>query len=133
VPEQLLDQVRLAAMALPEVIEMISHRAPCFYVRKRAMCRFHSAEFASDDRPSLWCQSPPGVAAELTAAEPTRFFQPQPSAGGVFASWLGVFLDGDGPDAVDWGEIAAILEDAYRRVAPKKLIAQLETRAKPDI
>jgi hypothetical protein len=29
---------------------------------------------------------------------------------------------------LDWDEIAAILEDAYRTVAPKQLIAQLDNR-----
>lgn len=125
VSEQLLERLRTIALAMPDVTEMISHRAPAFYVRKRAFCRFHDAEFAADDRPSLWCQAPGGVAADLAASDPERFFQPEPSAGGVFGSWLGVYLDTQGADAVDWAEIAVILEDAYRQVAPKKLIAQL--------
>jgi hypothetical protein len=37
-----------------------------------------------------------------------------------------VYLDGSGDQNVDWGEVAAILEDAYRVVAPKALIAELD-------
>ncbi|MGH8978263.1 MAG: MmcQ/YjbR family DNA-binding protein, partial [Acidimicrobiia bacterium] len=39
--------------------------------------------------------------------------------------WLGVRLDRD----PDWGEVAGIIEDAYRAVAPKKLLAELDARA----
>ena len=125
--EQLLGRLRETALALPEVTEVISHKAPAFYIRKRAFCRFHEFDFTGDGRISLWCQAEPGVAADMAAAEPARFFQPQPSAGGVFESWLGVYLDTTGPDAVDWDEIAAILADAYRQVAPKKLIARMDS------
>jgi hypothetical protein len=50
------------------------------------------------------------------------------SAKGTFSGWLGVFLDTSGENKVDWDEIAAILEDAFRHVAPKKLIAELDNR-----
>ena len=58
----------------------------------------------------------------------SRFFHPTPSASGVFASWLGVYLDTDGDDRVDWDEIAGIVEDAFRPVAPKTLIHELDDR-----
>jgi predicted DNA-binding protein (MmcQ/YjbR family) len=38
--------------------------------------------------------------------------------------WLGVRLD----VPVDWGEIADLVAEAYRTVAPKRLVAQLDTR-----
>jgi hypothetical protein len=34
---------------------------------------------------------------------------------------VGVYLDG----ALEWGAVEEILRDAYRRVAPKRLLAQL--------
>ena len=37
--------------------------------------------------------------------------------------WLGVILD---LEPVDWDEIAAVVEDAYRTIAPTKLVAQLD-------
>jgi hypothetical protein len=51
------------------------------------------------------------------------------SARGTFSEWLGVFLDTTGADRVDWDEIAAIVDDAYRQVAPRTLIAELELAA----
>ena len=124
--DDLLIQLRSVALGLPGVSEKISQHCPAFYVRKRAFGRFHSSDFAADGRPSLWCQAEPGVAADMAASDPDRFYQPEPSAGGVFSSWLGVFLDTEGEDVVVWAEIAAIVTDAYRQVAPKKLIAQLD-------
>jgi hypothetical protein len=46
----------------------------------------------------------------------------------VFATWLGVYLDTDGDDRVDWDEIAGIVEDAFRTVAPKTLTDELDHR-----
>jgi len=126
-PQQLLDGVRRIAMSLPDVTERFSRGAPYFYVRRRALCYFHDAEFASDRRTTLWCPSPPGVADDVVAAEPTRFFHPTPSESGVFSSWLGMYLDSSGEE-LDWTEIAAVIEDAYRLVAPQHLVAQLDRR-----
>jgi hypothetical protein len=67
------------------------------------------------------------MAEALTASEPSRFFRPTPSASGVFASWLGVYLD-TSDSLVEWTEIAAIVEDAFRTVAPKALTAELDDR-----
>ena len=56
-------------------------------------------------------------------SDPQRFFRP-PYVGG--RGWLGVYLDVPG---VDWDEIAEIVADAYREVAPKRLTAQLDAQA----
>lgn len=121
-----LREVRRIALGLPGVAERLSHGEPCFFVQgKRPLCYFHD-HHRGDSRLSLWCPAPPGVPDELIASEPKRFFHPTPSASGVFATWLGVYLDTDGADSVDWQEIASILEDAFRTVAPKALIAALD-------
>jgi hypothetical protein len=122
-----LDRVREIALALPDVNERLSHGAPCFFIRdKRPLCYFHDRH--NDDRISLWCPAPPCVPEELVAEEPDRFFKPPTFPSGTFAGWLGVFLDTTGNRLADWDEIAAILEDAFRNVAPKDLIAQLDAR-----
>jgi hypothetical protein len=61
------------------------------------------------------------VQAELVDQEPARFFVP-PYVG--HRGWLGLRLD----VSPDWDEMASIAEDAYRCVAPKKLIAELDAR-----
>ena len=64
---------------------------------------------------------PPGVQGSLVDEESERFFVP-PYVG--HRGWLGVRLDVD----VDWGEIGGVVEDGYRHVAPKRLVAELDDR-----
>jgi hypothetical protein len=105
-------------MALPEVTERESHGAPAFFVRKQFLMLWpdghHDHHF-----PHLWCAAPAGVQDELVSTEGDRFFRP-PYVGE--RGWLGVRLDGD----VDWDEVAAICEDAFRTVAPKRAVAALD-------
>ena len=120
------ERVRRIALALPEVNERLSHGEPCFFVRdRRPLCYFHD-DHNRDGRISLWCPAPPGAQEEMVAAAPDRFFKPPASARGVFSDWLGVYLDLPGDSGVDWKEIAAIVKDAYRIVAPKHLVAEVE-------
>jgi hypothetical protein len=57
----------------------------------------------------------------LVESAPGRFYRP-PYVG--HRGWLGVRLD----VAVDWDEIAELVEDAYRIIAPKRLVAELDAR-----
>jgi hypothetical protein len=123
-----LNQVRRLVLTLPEVTERVSHGATCFFVQdKRPLCYYHD-DHRGDGRISLWCPSSRGVQEELVTSEPERFFRPPTSSSGAFSGWLGVFLDLSGENEVDWGEVAAILEEAYRHVAPPDLIAERDHR-----
>ena len=72
-----------------------------------------------DGRLAIWCAAPPGAQALAVETEPDRFFRP-PYVGG--RGWLGVRLDVD----PDWDELAVICTDAFRQVAPKSSVAQLD-------
>ena len=117
-PEIIERRVRGICLALPEATERLSHGAPSFFVGKQFVALspngHHEILF-----PHLWCAAPPGAQAELVESEPQRFFRP-PYVGG--RGWLGVRLDRD----VDWQEVAAICAEAYRVVAPKRLLAVLD-------
>ena len=63
-----------------------------------------------------------GAARRPGGAGPDRTGAVLPAAYVGHRGWLGVRLDGD----VDWDELAAVCTDAYRAVAPKKLVALLD-------
>ena len=117
-----LARLRAICLALPEVSERPSHSAPTWFVRaKKSFVMLwadghHDHEFAH-----LWCAAPPGPQEELVETEPGRFFRP-PYVG--HRGWLGVRLD----RKVSWKEIDSICRDAYRVVAPKALVAQLDAQ-----
>lgn len=114
-----LPALRALCLALPEVTERISHGEPTWFVRgKKTFVTY--ADHHHDDRLAFWCAAPPGAQETLIAADPERYFVP-PYVGG--RGWLGVRLDVPG---LDWDEIAAVVADAYRQVAPKRLVAQLD-------
>ena len=60
-----------------------------------------------------------GVQDVLVEADPKRFFVPPYQ--GPFG-WIGVRLDVD----VDWDEVTELVEESYRMLAPKKLLAELD-------
>jgi hypothetical protein len=117
-----LEHVREICLALPEVTERLSHGSPTWFIREKKTFVTFVDDHHGDGRLALWVAAPPGAQGELVDEDPERFFVP-PYVGP--RGWLGVRLD---KGRVDWAEIAAIAEDAYRQVAPRKLIAELDTR-----
>ena len=118
--------MRGIALALPGVNERLSHGEPCFFIRdRRPLCYFHD-NHNGDGRISIWCPVATDVQAELVTTESSRFFKLPTSATGVISGWLGAYLELTGQDRVDWSEISALVEDAYRQVAPKSLVAELD-------
>jgi hypothetical protein len=107
--------LRWMCLAHPEVTERLSHGEPTWFVRGQKVF-VTLADHHHDDRLAFWCAAPAGVQAALVASDPERFFVP-PYVG--HRGWLGVYLDGP----VDWTEIREIVTDAYRTVAPKRLVA----------
>jgi hypothetical protein len=113
-----LRRVCVASLALPEGSERVSHGAATFFVRGRTIfVTFHDDHHGSG-RLALWVAAPPGAQQAAVDEESVRFFRP-PYVG--HRGWLGVRLD-RGPD---WDEVVEIVMDAYRTVAPRKLVALL--------
>jgi len=121
-PDELVARVRQICLAFPEVTERPSHGTPTWFVRdKKAFVTIWPYGHHEDEFPHLWCAAPPGAQSELIAADPDRFHYP-PYVG--HRGWLGVRLH----PPVAWDEMAEIIEDAYRTVAPKTLIAALDAQ-----
>jgi hypothetical protein len=114
-----VDRLRGLCLALPEATEKLSHGEAAWFVRGKQFANM--ADHHHDDRLSVWCAAPLGAQEMLVSADPERFFRP-PYVG--HRGWLGVYLDRE----VDWDELAAMIERAYRQVAPRRLVAQLESR-----
>ncbi|QFU85970.1 MmcQ/YjbR family DNA-binding protein [Amycolatopsis sp. YIM 10] len=115
--DQALAKLRRLCLALPETTERLSHGEPTWFVRDKKVFVTYS-DHHHDDRLGFWCAAPPGVQEELVEAEPDRFFRP-PYVG--HRGWLGVYLDVE----VDWTELAAVVTEAYKQIAPKTLVAKL--------
>jgi hypothetical protein len=115
-----LTTLRKICLALPETTERLSHGEPTWFVRgKKTFVSY--ADHHHNDRLAFVCAAPPGAQQAMVAADPERFFVP-PYVGG--RGWLGVHLDLDEP--VDWDEVAELVEDAFRVVAPKTVVQLLD-------
>ncbi|WP_280388148.1 MmcQ/YjbR family DNA-binding protein [Nocardia wallacei] len=114
-----LPRLREICLALPESSERLSHGCPTFFVRGKKVFTMYTLAAYDEPGPAIWCPASLGAQDELVDAEPERFFVP-PYVG--HRGWVGVRLDVD----LDWTEIEGIVRDAFRLVAPKKLVARLD-------
>ena len=115
-----VERLRALCLALPEVTERASHGEPTWFVRG-AKTFVTLADHHHDDRTAFWCAAPPGAQEALVAGEPERYCRP-PYVG--HRGWVGVWLD----VPVDWDDVVERVVDAYRTVAPARLVARLDAR-----
>lgn len=122
--EDPLEKLRALCLALPETTERLSHGEPTWFVRGKKTFVMY-ADHHHDDRLAFWCAAPDGAQEVLVAANPERFFIP-PYVG--HRGWLGVRLD----VPADWDQIADLVTAAYRVVAPRRLLAELDSRSETN-
>ena len=114
-----IEQLRRICLSLPEIEERLSHGHPAWFIGgKKTFVSYHHRHH--DNRLALWCAAPPGAQEVLVGSEPERFFRP-PYVG--HRGWLGVYLD----VAPDWELMAELVRDAYRIVAPRRLVEAIES------
>ena len=118
-----IDRLRGLCLALPGTSERVSHGEPAFFAgtTEKSAKMFVMADRHHHDslRLGFWCAAPAGAQAEMIDEDPERFYRP-PYVG--TRGWLGVHLDG----APDWDEIAVIVREAFRCVAPASLLARMQ-------
>jgi hypothetical protein len=112
---RIFEAVREACLGLPETSERPSHGAPTFFIRAKRSFATVWDDHHGDGRFALICAAPDGMQAALVEADSERFYVP-PYFG--HRGWIGVRLD----RGFDRDEIAGIVEDAYAKVAPPKLV-----------
>jgi predicted DNA-binding protein (MmcQ/YjbR family) len=117
-PASPLDRLRKICLALPEAHEVIAWGEPTFRVRNKLFAMYASGNnHHGAGRNAVWCKATRIDQELLIRADSNRFFSP-PYVGP--SGWVGIYLDGK----PDWDAIAAQLQDAYRLIAPKKLLVQ---------
>ena len=108
--------VREVCLSFPAAEEFVSHGSPNFRVGKKGkIFATYVVNHHGDGRIALWLNAPDGAQAHYTRAEPKHFFVP-PYVGP--RGWLGVNLD----KGVSWKRVAALVREAYEKVAPPQLI-----------
>lgn len=118
-PRSPLVRLRKLCLALPDAHEVEAWGAPTFRVRNRMFAMYAAHGNSHGGRSAVWCKATHVNQALMVQASPGRFFVP-PYMGP--SGWVGVWLDGK----PDWSEVASLLEDGYRLVAPRKLAAALD-------
>jgi hypothetical protein len=116
---QILEQLRTVVAGFPEVNERPSHSTPTFFIGDKKVLVSLWEDHHDNKGIYIWCPAPPGVQEELVEREPDRFFRP---AYVGHRGWIGMHLTVD----PDWDEVAEMLKEAYRLVAPKTLAAKLD-------
>ena len=113
-----LEKLRKFISQWPETAERVSHGSPTFWGGKKTFASFHDNHHG-DGRLAIWIKSDADTQEGLVEANDEVFFIP-PYVGP--SGWLGVRLDAD----VEWDIVAGLLEDGYRKVAPRRALAKLD-------
>ena len=112
----ILDPLREICLAYPEAAEAIAFGSPTFQVRSKNFAMVHKP----DTRVSVWCKAPVGGQEAWIATDPDRYYAP-PYLGpkGWIAAWIS-------PEcSPDWSAIEDIIDESYRLIAPKRLVAMI--------
>ena len=112
-PPDRLERLREICLSLPGATEKEAWGDPTWRVKDRIFA-MQKGNYEGG-RPSVWFKAPPGGQTVLVASAPDRFFVP-PYVG--HKGWVGLWLDGR---RVDWAELADLLEESHRLIAPKRL------------
>jgi hypothetical protein len=111
--------VRALCAAYPRTQERTSHGEPAWFAGGARQFVTY-ADHHHDERVAFWAAAPPGAQETLVAADPERYFTP-PYVGS--RGWVGVWVDV--PD-IDWDRVALIIDDAWRQVAPRRLVTEVD-------
>jgi hypothetical protein len=117
-PDKVRGRIAGIVESLPEGKAVRTGDHMSLEVRKRRFGWF-LADHHRDGRLALNCKVPALVAAQMQSLVPTQFHTPKYVGS---KGWIGLWLD---VADVDWQQVEVCLVEAYRTVAPKKLLASL--------
>lgn len=107
------------ARDLPEVI-VEEHGAHLGFTIRGKPFAWYLEDHHGDGRLALTCRGGPGVNHALAETRPDRYFLPPYVAS---RGWVGLWLD---VGEVDWEEVAELMLDSYRLIAPRRMVASLD-------
>lgn len=120
-PRITLARIRKYCLSFPETEERLSHGHPAFFIRGKRSFVTYMDNHHGDGRLALWCASEREVQRMVVQGDPDSYFVP-PYVGHM--GWVGVRLD----RGLSWEQIAGVIEDAYLKAAPKKLVEAARRR-----
>ncbi len=118
---KLAERLRKLCMGFPEANERISHGEPTWFAGKGKVFAMLDNHHHGSPHLSVWLPVGLDTQEGLVEADPSRFFRP-PYVG--VKGWVAMILD----TKPDWSMVAALVRDAYVRVAPRKLAARVSER-----
>jgi hypothetical protein len=110
-----LAALRRICLALPESKEVLAWGTSTFRCGKIFAMYAAANDHHGGGRDGVWLKAAFGVQELMIRDRPDRFFKP-PYVGP--SGWIGVWLD----KRPDWTEVAELVEDSWRLIAPKKLL-----------
>ncbi len=116
-PGELVARIRSICLALPEAVERETWGHPTFRVRNKIFVGCGKTE-EDPPRVTMSMKAAAGEQESLLAEGHPFFFPKYVGSKG----WIGIEVGA----ATDWEEIAELVEDSYREVAPRVLLARLE-------
>jgi hypothetical protein len=103
-------------LALPEATRALHGHHANFRVRNRVFA-YYLDDHQADGIVALCCKTARGEQADWVAADPSRFYLPAYAGP---RAWVALRFD---RGRINWHEVAALVGDSYRLVAPRRLAA----------
>jgi hypothetical protein len=122
VEDERLARLTAICAALPETVCIRLGRHARFLVREKTFA-YYLDDHHGDGMVAVSCKVASGTHTMLVAADPDRFYLPAYLGP---KGWIGLRLD-RGP--IDWGEVADLVLESYRLVAPRRLSSTVPTNA----
>jgi len=113
-----LARLRAICLALPEAREKLSHGEPTWFAGTGKVFAMLDDHHHGAPHLSVWLPAPLGAQEALIESDPKRYFRPAYVGG---SGWVGVVLDA----RPEWRVVAWLIEQAYRHVAHRRLVALL--------
>ncbi|HEY7134060.1 MAG TPA: MmcQ/YjbR family DNA-binding protein [Acidimicrobiia bacterium] len=120
-----LERLTDICLDLPEAIRERHATHAAFTVRDRKFS-YYLDDHHGDGIVALCARAAPGVNDALIASDADRFYKPAYIGP---RGWVALRLD---VGRVDWDEVAELVIDSYRLVAPKRLVAALDHGPEAD-